>query len=68
MLEGICKECTHPRRRTTMHCIQRIKEREIHKTRLMWERDRTKMSLVKAINEGYQKRKDRKDKEKRDQK
>ena len=51
-----------------MHCIQRIKEREIHKTRLMWERDRTKMSLVKAINEEYQKKRDRKDKDKRDQK
>ena len=68
MPEGICKEYTHPRRRTIMHCIQRLTEREIQKTRLMWERDRTKMSLVKAINEEYQKKRDRKDKDKRDQK
>ena len=50
MLEGICKEYTHAKR-TTMHYVLRRREREIHKTRLRWKRDRMKMCLVKAMNE-----------------
>ena len=51
MLDSICKEYTHAMKRTTTHCVQRLTEREIHKTRLHGYRDRKTMSHVKTINE-----------------